>query len=159
MILRSFLLADSIAVLADGKAMISGAGVGKVYGSEFPWTLQQLAAYVTLEADSETSGSTHTASIDLVDADGAPTGTSLGGPFQIPSPDTPDAPLLITLAPTFGGVVFERPGLYSVRVRVDDEILGQWPLHVVRVSEGSPQWQMIGPPGHGAPPAEGSAGH
>jgi hypothetical protein len=131
-------LADAVAVGADGKATIIGAGVGRVNATTLPWSLAQLCVYLTLEGegDDDAPGTHHDLYVRVLAPDDVLV-AQIGGPFDAPS-GAPDGMgmVLLNAVPVFQQLQFAAAGRHMVHVIVDDHPVGSYPLDVVLVPGG-----------------------
>lgn len=159
--LRSFVLADAVVVQPDGKAVIFGAGIGRIIAQTLPWSQPQLAAYITVEIDQEPAESVHTFTVEVLDPEEtAIVNGRVTGSFAVPNrpPNALDGELLsINFAPVFAALQFSQSGLHYVRLAFDDQEMDRFPLAVTLEPREEPTtWTTIGQGGSPAAPAQPS---
>ncbi len=134
-------LADA-AVTADGKHYIHGAGWDTIYAAAFPVQHPLLAVAVRLRVPWTATNQPHSLELDIVDEDGRsalpePPGVlkgeiNVGRPPQLQPSQDQVVPLTFNLR----SLTFEKPGGYSVVVRVDGSEEGRSPFKVAEVLGG-----------------------
>jgi hypothetical protein len=129
-------LADAAAT-ADGKHFIHGAGWDSIYAAAFPVQHPLLAVAIRLRVPWTATNQPHNLELDVVDEDGHsmlpdPPGSlkaeiNVGRPPQLEPSQDQVVPLTLNLR----GLTFNKPGGYSVVVRIDGSEEGRSPFRVL----------------------------
>lgn len=128
------------AVDYNGKMVISGT-FDALAAKALPVVHPQCALAMRICMTPEDSGK-HTLLINIIDADGNPIDKEKM-PLKAEMPvQVPDSVTFVTrnLVLNFQGLRFEKAGIYSVDVSVDEELVARLPLRIVQVpQEDAPQ--------------------
>jgi hypothetical protein len=132
--IRSFVVADAVGQMPDGKTMIVGAGIGRIRAQKFPWAVAQLGAFVTIEVEG-IHGTGHSVTAEVLGPDDDVLAGVRGELLVDPGAT------YVNFAPVFAQLQLAEAGRHWVRVLLDEEELGRYALEV----ELEPQQSLFEP--------------
>ena len=122
------LIADAATVDAAGKLSILGV-FDHIAARDFPARHERMVLVLRFDAGVDEAG-THAVAIAVRDPDGGEV-ARMNGEIQL-VPGRPDARIRVPQIVHFDGFVFPKPGVYSIDVSVDEDLLS---TQALRVSE------------------------
>lgn len=133
-----FFAADHAAA-ESGKVYAAGAYWNTLRFPEFPAVLPAMTLVAVLEQPFHAADADHTFAIGLQDADGRALPFEVQGQFRSESAAGryAEAHVIPITVPVYG-LAFEQPGDYRLVLRVDDEELADYAIHVVGFTEQPP---------------------
>lgn len=129
--LDTFLVCDSLTT-ENGKLYILGGGVTRLNVGSFPFALPTLGLAIRLRAERHDAGQQFGMRLEML----APHGETLFPPLNSPVgpvefSSNEDEENFLTIALTFGPVIFSDAGVYRLRLMLDERELRVLPLPVV----------------------------
>lgn len=144
---RGFFPAD-FAVAESGKVYASGAYWSLLRFQTFPAVLPTMALVAVIEVPFHAHQADHTVEMSLAHSDNTPPSLRVQGGFRTApaieqESGTPGvAPIIVPVQ----GLRFDRPGLYSFTLKVDEEEIARYPFSVIQVANVPTFYSPATPP-------------